>query len=121
MGTPLKQTATNFFDAMNTRDASSVASMLAEDAVFHFPGTAPMVGVERIQKFLKVLFFKFPRLEFSVGRVVADESAAAVEWTNRGERRDGAPYANAGVTVLALEGDRIVYLSDTFKDTSFTG
>jgi len=106
---------------MNARDPAAFASLLAEGAVFHFPGTAPIEGGARIEKFVKILFFKFPALAFELRRVICDERRAAVEWANEGTSRDGAPYRNAGVTVIELDGDgRVVYLSDTFKDTSFT-
>ena len=42
---------------------------------------------------------------------------AAVHWRNRGEDRDGHPYANEGVTWLRFDRGRIVFLSDFFKDT----
>ena len=115
-----EELAVALFHAMNARDPAAFAAHLCGDAVFHFPGTKPIEGAARIERFLKILFFKFPALAFEVGRVIADERRAAVEWTNRGTSRDGAPYQNAGVTVIELgkEG-RVAYLSDTFKDTSF--
>lgn len=114
-------TAKALFRAMNARDPAAFASLLAEGAVFHFPGTAPVEGCARIEKFVKILFFKFPALAFEPRRVICDDRHAAVEWTNEGTSRDGAPYRNAGVTVIELDADgRVAYLSDTFKDTSFT-
>jgi ketosteroid isomerase-like protein len=115
-----KEIAEALFAAMNARDPSAFAALLADAAVFHFPGTAPVEGAARIEKLLKILFFKYPALAFELRRVIADGHRAAVEWENRGESRDGAPYRNAGVTVIELDGaGRVVYLSDTFKDTSF--
>lgn len=106
------------FAAMNERDVGLLLERLAPDAVFHFPGTAPIEGPDRIARFIKILFHRYPRLEFKTGRVIADARSAAVEWTNAGEDRNGEPYANAGVTVIELVGERIAYLSDTFKDTA---
>ena len=48
------------------------------------------------------------------GRLDATDSWKA--WCNR----KGIPYVNAGVTVVELRAGRIIYMSDTFKDTSFT-
>jgi ketosteroid isomerase-like protein len=108
------------FRAMNARDPAAFAALLDAAAVFHFPGTKPIEGAARIEKFVKILFFRYPALAFEIRRVIADDRRAAIEWTNEGTSRDGAPYRNAGVTVLELgEGRRVVYLSDTFKDTSF--
>jgi ketosteroid isomerase-like protein len=113
--------AAALFRAMNGRDPAAFSAHLCDDAVFHFPGTKPVEGAARIEKFIKILFFKYPALAFDVRRVIADERRAAVEWTNEGASRDGAPYRNAGVTVIELgEDGRVAYLSDTFKDTSFT-
>jgi len=112
--------AVALFRAMNARDPAAFAAHLCGDAVFHFPGTSPVEGAARIEKLIKILFSKYPALAFEVVRVIADERCAAVEWTNEGTSRDGAPYRNAGVTVIELgEGGRVAYLSDTFKDTSF--
>jgi ketosteroid isomerase-like protein len=112
--------AAALFHAMNTRDPAAFTALLAGGAVFHFPGTAPIEGAARIEKFVKILFFKYPVLAFEVHRVIADDRCAAIEWTNEGASRDGAPYRNAGVTVVELDGaGRVVYMSDTFKDTSF--
>jgi uncharacterized protein (TIGR02246 family) len=117
---PLAEIAGELFRAMNARDPAAFAALLDDAAVFHFPGTKPIEGAARIEKFIRILFFKYPALAFDVRRVIADGRCAAVEWTNEGASRDGAPYRNAGVTVIALgQSDRVAYLSDTFKDTSF--
>ena len=113
-----KKAAKALFEAMNTRDLQNFTELLAEEIIFHFPGTAPLEGPDRIIRFLKVLFYKFPRLDFKISRIVANETGAAVEWTNEGNFRKGAPYTNAGVTWLELVDGKIVYLSDTFKDTA---
>jgi uncharacterized protein (TIGR02246 family) len=110
--------AQTLFEAMNSRELAALLELLAEDAVFHFPGTKPLEGPDRIRRFIEILFHRYPELRFEVGRVIADETAAAVEWTNQGTSRKGEPYENAGVTVLVLGQEGIVYLSDTFKDTA---
>jgi ketosteroid isomerase-like protein len=115
------QVAAALFRAMNARDPAAFGALLADGAVFHFPGTAPLAGAARIEKFVKILLFKYPVLAFEPRRVIADGRCAAVEWSNAGTGRDGAPYRNAGVTVIELDdAGRVVYLSDTFKDTSFS-
>jgi len=113
-----RSAAVLLFEAMNTRELSGLLALLADDAVFHFPGTRPIEGPDRIRRFIEILFHRYPELRFAVGRVIADETSVAVEWTNRGTSRKGEPYANAGVTVLVLRDGRIAYLSDTFKDTT---
>ena len=114
-----RRAAETMIEAMNTRVLDRLVSLLAEGAVFHFPGTDPLEGPERIGRFLRILFYRYPELRFTVGRTIADERSVAVEWTNEGTDRKGEPYRNAGVTVIEIDERGIVYLSDTFKDTSF--
>lgn len=118
MSSDVRRALGEVFAAMNGRDRERFVAVLDEAAVFHFPGTKPIEGPVRIERFLKILFHRYPRLEFTLGRIIVDGDVAAVEWTNEGEDRDGAPYRNAGVTVIELAGGKVVYLSDTFKDTA---
>lgn len=113
-----KDAAAAVFEAFNARDLSPLRGALAPEAVFHFPGADPLVGPEAIERFLKILLRRFPRLVFRPGRTIVEGDRAAVEWENEGADRKGEPYRNAGVTILELRDGRIVYLSDTFKDTA---
>ena len=112
-----KQFLSVLFDAMNQKDLSPLDDALSDDAVFLFPKTAPLEGKKRILSFLKILFRKYPNLTFTIGRTTGDPVTAAAEWTNRGESKNGEVYENAGVTFLEAQDGRIVYISDTFKDT----
>lgn len=49
--------------------------------------------------------------------LAADGLRAAVHWTNAGRTREGADYANEGVTLMHLREGRVVWMSDFFKDT----
>jgi hypothetical protein len=42
---------------------------------------------------------------------------SAVHWVNHGSNKRGEPYDNEGVTLLIMEGDKIKWISDFFKDT----
>lgn len=108
------------FTALNSRDLSSLALYIAEDASFDFPGTGLIQGREKILLFFKILFRKFTRLTFSVLKVIAEEERACAIWNNDGEEKGGKPYSNRGITFLELKNGLIVFLSDYFKDTSFT-
>ncbi|MBN2526206.1 MAG: nuclear transport factor 2 family protein [Deltaproteobacteria bacterium] len=105
------------FDAMNQKSLDALGDILADDAVFHFPKTAPLKGKKRIVTFMKLLFRKYPNLTFQVGRITGDPVCAAAEWTNSGDTKTGDHYENAGVTFLEMNNGKIIYLSDTFKDT----
>ena len=105
------------FGAINNQDLDNFGALLSEEAVFYFPKAKPFVGRENVLKFMKILFRKFPVLQFETSRIVADDRRAAVEWTNEGHDRSQNPYANAGVTLIEIESGKIVYISDTFKNT----
>ncbi len=109
----------HFFDLVNDRDAAALAELLDPEARFDFPKAPAMEGRDRIVKFLKLLWRRFPRLQFDVLDVIVGENGerAAVHWRNVGEDRQGEPYHNEGVTWLLIRGDRLLVMSDFFKDT----
>ena len=107
------------FETMNTRCADHVLPCLAQDAVFEFPGSAPMRGARRISVFFRALWRQYPDLAFTVSDMLVDGTRICVVWTNRGRHRSGAPYQNSGVTLLRCDGGCITWISDYFKDTSF--
>jgi len=111
------QTFLKFFQVLNARDLVEADNLLASRAELFFPKTQPMVGKDRILKFLKIFFRQYPDLIFRVERVIRQGDQAAVHWTNRGISRRKEPYQNEGVTILEMENGKIVYISDFFKDT----
>ena len=114
-----KKLITDLYKAMNTRDFSIMENQVAEDVVFDFPGAGRIEGAKRMFIFLKALLRKYKTLLFSVNEVLIDNNAACAVWTNRGEHMEGHDYANSGITLFRFSGDKISFLSDFFKDTSF--
>jgi ketosteroid isomerase-like protein len=112
-----KETVRKFFQVLNERDLVEANNLLASQAELFFPKTQPMVGKDRILKFLKIFFRQYPELIFTVERVIRQKDQAAVHWTNRGTNRRREPYENEGVTILEMEKGKIVYISDFFKNT----
>ncbi len=106
-----------FFDLINERDLDGLEALLIENSEFYFPKTKPMVGKNRVIRFFKILFHKFPQLEFRTHRIIIQGSKAAVHWSNQGVSRREEPYENEGVTILEMEEGRIRFISDFFKDT----
>ena len=106
-----------FFQVLNDRDLETADTLLDPRAELFFPKTKPIIGKERILKFLKILFRTFPELTFTIIRVIPDGDLAAVHWTDRGVNRKNEPYENEGVTILELKKGKIVFISDFFKDT----
>ena len=109
-----------FIGTMNTRDFSQLEARLADDAVFDFPGPGEIRGRKRIIIFLKALLRKYPELAFTIEDTIAEEDRSCICWTNTGTNSRGEPYSNRGVTVVRTAGEKIVSISDYFKDTSFT-
>ncbi len=114
---PLEQTSTIFFEVFNSRDMDRMGELLNEDAELYFPKTKPLIGKERILKFINLLLRQYPELTFEVQRIICDGSNAAIHWTNKGRSRRKEPYQNEGVTILEMKGNKISFISDFFKDT----
>jgi len=114
---PEDQTFLKFFQVLNARDLVEADNLLASQAELFFPKTQPMVGKDRILKFLKIFFRQYPELIFTVERVIRQGDKAAVHWINRGISRRKEPYQNEGVTILEMKNGKIVFISDFFKDT----
>jgi ketosteroid isomerase-like protein len=107
----------DFFTFLNLRDLDRMKALLREDARLDFPKTQPLLGLDRILKFLHLLFRQYPKLVFTVHRTIVQENRGAVHWTNQGKNRRGEPYENEGMTLVEFDGGKIAYLSDFFKDT----
>jgi ketosteroid isomerase-like protein len=107
----------HFFDLINSRDMDAFEGILRDEAAFYFPKTQPLLGKNRIRRFFQILFRQFPELEFQVLKAIIQDPWAAVHWKNRGRDRKEEPYENEGVTLLRIEGGKIIYISDFFKDT----
>ena len=114
-----EQTIIRLFEIINRRDLDRFDDLLTEDAEFYFPKTQPLLNRDRIIRFFRILFRQYPQLKFQIQREIIQGKMAAVHWTNRGIHKSGEAYENEGVTILELEGDKIRFISDFFKDTSF--
>ena len=107
----------HFFDLVNKRRLKRFEELLTEGAEFYFPKTQPLIGRNQIVRFFGILFRQYPELEFRIHRKIVQGSMAAVHWTNRGVNRRGETYENEGATIIEMEGDKISFISDFFKDT----
>ena len=112
-----RQAILKFFEVFNSRDLEAMGVLLHTEAEFYFPKTRPLIGKDRILKFLKLLFRQYPELSFTVVRVICQKNQAAVHWTNRGMNRRKAPYENEGATILEFKDGKISWISDFFKNT----
>lgn len=109
------------FECFNNRDFNPVENTLAENVVINFPGVGDISGKRRTILFLKTLLRKYPKLEFTVSEIIVENNSAVAVWTNQGKSFDGKAYFNSGITLFHFENERIIFISDYFKDTSFVG
>jgi ketosteroid isomerase-like protein len=108
------------FEAMNTKNTAVLEPFLADDVRFDFPGTDQVAGKKRVLVFLKALLRKNPDIFFVVQDVIAADDAACIVWKNSARLESDQPYRNSGITFVRCRDDRIIFISDYFKDTSFT-
>lgn len=116
---PKEETVAHLFDVINNRDLDRFKDLFTQGAEFYFPKTQPLLGRDQIMRFFKILFRRYPELSFQVRKTILQGEWAAVHWTNRGIRKDGEAYQNEGVTIVEMEGEKIRFMSDFFKDTGF--
>jgi len=114
-----RRLAQAFMGALNNRNYTEFQKRLTENAVLDFPGPGRIKSRRKIISFIKALFRRFPQLEFTIHEVIAESDRACIVWTNKGERNDGEPYTNSGITLLQMRDEKIDFISDYFKDTSF--
>ena len=106
-----------FFEVFNQRNLDKIQNLLSSDAEFYFPKTQPLIGRDRILKFLNILFRQYPQLRFKIQRIIVQGHQAAIHWTNQGTSKRDLPYENEGVTLMEMRNGKIVFISDFFKDT----
>jgi len=114
-----KQLAINLFEGMNNRDMILVQKIINENIIFDFPGIEQIEGDKKFIVFLKLLHRKYKTLKFTIIEMLFDHDKACLIWTNEGKYLDDSDYNNRGVTLFHFENDKISFLSDYFKNTSF--
>ncbi len=107
------------FEAMNSRNFSVVEGHMTDKIEFDFPGAGKLAGKRRVLIFLNALLRKYPKLTFSVTETILGIDSACAIWTNEGKDLNGEPYRNRGITLIHFADNKISFLSDYFKDTSF--
>ena len=114
------QIANVIFSTLNNRELDQLDDYLDENATFNFPGTNLIKGRKKILTFFKILFRKYPRLTFTVQESIVDGEKVCIFWTNEGITSSSTHYANQGVTFVQIRGGKIRFISDYFKNTSFS-
>ena len=71
-----------FFEVFNQRNLEQMENLFSANAEFYFPKTRPLIGRDRILKFLNILLRQYPQLSFEIQRIIVQDNQAAVHWTN---------------------------------------
>lgn len=107
----------SFFENINSNDLNTLSEILDENCELYFPKTQPLSSKKDVLRFFKILKFQYPELIFVVHEILIDGDFSAVYWTNTGRNRKNEHYENEGMTLLRIQNNKIVYLSDFFKNT----
>lgn len=115
-----KNTAVLLFDSMNKKDFTEITKRMSEDVQFDFPGVKMIEGIRKVSVFFGILLRKYSELIFEVQDIITENEKLCIIWTNSGKYMNGKEYKNSGMTLIHFKEDKIIFLSDYFKDTSFT-
>jgi steroid delta-isomerase-like uncharacterized protein len=81
----------SYFEAMDRRDASAMASHWREDGVEDIVPVGVLRGRDELRDYFTSLFAAIPDARTTVTRLIAGEQSCAVEWRLEGTL-DGAPF-----------------------------
>ncbi|KPJ74128.1 hypothetical protein AMJ52_01835 [candidate division TA06 bacterium DG_78] len=115
-----KDLVKEFFRLLNKKELENLTAFLSPAVIFYFPGTKSLSGPHKVIQLFKAIFRKYPDLTFRIKDIIVEENRLAVSWTNSGTDVNGDPYQNEGVTLFRIEQGYVTYISDYFKNTSFT-
>ncbi len=116
-----KQISQFIFEKMSNNETDELLSVFADEMVFDFPGIDQIKGKDKAVRVLRLILRRFNYLKFSVYKIITEDKDVCVMWTNKGEYKNGDNYENSGITYIKFDNERKVsFLSDYFKDTSFT-
>jgi ketosteroid isomerase-like protein len=94
---------------VNAHDLDGLVALFSDDVVSEQPmhPSRNFTGRAQIRTNWTEIFGAVPDLHADLIRSVADGDAIWAEWSWIGTRRDGAPFALRGVTVLVVRDDVI--------------
>lgn len=115
-----EQRCVQFMADLEKRDLQLVKNWFADEAVLWMPPTPPIQGVKRIAAMFKIIFRMYTEIHWKVTDVWPVTSTRFVYLTDSwGIIGKQTPYENHIMSVIDFDAsDRIVYLSDYFKDTA---
>lgn len=123
-----KRAIAGAFDALNQHDLAKFMSAWRDDGVFIFPGDIPESGTfqgkSAVEAWFQRFFEQFPEIRFEVEDICVRNSfdlvgnnMLAVQWTQRLTNREGRAGTNSGITVISIEGGKVIAVKDLYFDT----
>ena len=122
-----KKALASAFDAINRHDLPEFMSAWREDGVFIYPGDIPESGTfegkSSVENWFRRFFDQYPRIHFEVQSISVANSfdlfgnnEAAVHWNLQLTNQDGREGENSGVTMISIEGGKVVRVKDFIFD-----
>jgi ketosteroid isomerase-like protein len=115
------------FDALNRHDLPAFMSAWRGDGTFVYPGEIPESGTfqgkSAVEGWFRRFFEQFPVIQFDVQDIcvrnifdLVGTNVAAVHWNVRLKNREGRDGTNSGVTVVSVQGGKVVFVKDFIFD-----
>lgn len=108
------------FEAMSENKPADLLPYFDTNVKFNFPGIGTITGNRMVARIIGMILKRYNYLKFYVDKIVKENDTYCVFWHNKGElKQDKSIYENVGMTLIEFENDKVRFLSDYFKDTSF--
>jgi len=115
------------FEAMNQHDLTKSMPVWRDDCVFIYPGEIYASGTFRgksaVEGWFRDFFQQFPRIQFNIQDICVQNifamtgtNVVTVHWNIELTNRQGREGQNSGVSVLHIEGGKVVQLKDFMFD-----
>ena len=115
------------FEALNRHDLARFMSAWREDGTFVYPGeisaSGTFKGKSAVEGWFRNFFDQFPRIKFDVQDIcvrnifaVGGTNVVAVHWNLQLTNRSGRAGQNSGVTVISINGGKVVMVRDFIFD-----
>jgi ketosteroid isomerase-like protein len=115
-----RRVAESYWEAECARDIEGVLRHYHEDARFVAPGW-DLRGHDEIRQYYEESARRFPGLEVSVVRDLADGELGAVEWTAALVEADGTRHPIQGVNFIVLRDERFAEVRAYFDTSEIAG
>ena len=122
-----KKALADAFEALNHHDLFKFMSAWRNDGVFIYPGEIPESGTFRgrdaVEGWFRGFFDQFPSIRFDIKDIcvrnifdLTGSNVVAVHWDLQLTNRQGRVGQNSGVTVVTIQGGKVVLAKDFIFD-----